>query len=149
VLDYQRHGAIISFVPSRAQWPRLTQTYQGTITMTTNITTLTRAAALSLALALPAVAGFGTSAFADDEYGSNRSPSILSSAQSVFAANPADTQLARATAAAKAASSTYAANRSTVMSDAKVGGVLDLNGQGGPQDQLGRQIYTPGSGTDW
>jgi len=35
------------------------------------------------------------------------------------------------------------------MSDAKVGGVLDLNGQGGPQDQLGRQIYTPGSGTDW
>jgi hypothetical protein len=117
--------------------------------MTTNISTLARAAALSLALAVPAAAGFATSAFADDEYGSNRSPSILSSAQSVFAANPADTPLARATAAAKAASSAYAANLSNVVSDGKVGGVLDLNGQGGPQDQLGRQIYAPGSGTDW
>jgi hypothetical protein len=117
--------------------------------MTTNISSLTRAAALSMALALPAIAGIATSAFADDEYGTNRSPVILESAQSAFAANAAETPLARATAAAKAASSTYAANRSTVASDAAVGGVLDLNGQGGPQDQLGREIYTPGYGTDW
>jgi hypothetical protein len=117
--------------------------------MTTNISNLARAAALSMALALPVVVGVATSAFADDEYGTNRSPIILESAQSAFAANPADTPLARATAAAKAASSTYAANRSHVASDVKVDGVLDLNGQGGPQDQLGREIYTPGSGTDW
>ena len=117
--------------------------------MTSNISSLARAAALSMALALPALAGAASSAFADDEYGTNRSPVILQSAQSAFAANPADTPLARATAAAKAASSTYAANRSNVASDAAAGRVLDLNGQGGAQDELGRQIYTPGSGTDW
>lgn len=119
------------------------------MTMTTNITSFARAAVLAMALAIPA-AGFATSAFADDEYGTNRTPSINQSARSVFASNPADTPLARATAAAKAASSSYAANPSNVASDAsKAGGVLDLNGQGGPQDQLGREIYTPGSGTDW
>jgi hypothetical protein len=44
---------------------------------------------------------------------------------------------------------TYAEDRSNVTPGATVGRVLDLNGQGGPQDQLGREIYTPGSGTDW
>ena len=116
--------------------------------MTTKISSVTRAAALSMALALPAIAGIATSAFADDEYGTNRSPVLLQSAQSAFG-NPAETPLARATAAAKSASSAYAANRSNVASDATVGRVLDLNGQGGAQDHLGRQIYTPGSGTDW
>ena len=117
--------------------------------MTTNIISFARAAALTMALAIPA-AGIATSAFADDEYSTNRTPTINPSARSVFASNPADTPLARATAAAKAASSAYAANPSNVASDAsKTGGVLDLNGQGGPQDQLGREIYTPGSGTDW
>jgi hypothetical protein len=117
------------------------------MTMTTNITSFARAAALATALAIPA--GFATSAFADDEYGTNRTPVINQSARSVFASNPADTPLARATAAAKAASSSYAANPSNVASDASKAGVLDLNGQGGPQDKLGREIYTPGSGTDW
>ena len=108
---------------------------------------LARAATLSLALAVPAM-GLAGAAHADDEYGTNRSPTILQSAQSAFA-NPAETPLARATAAAKAASSVYAANRSTVATDATVGGKLDLNGQGGKQDQLGQQIYHLGSGTDW
>ena len=117
--------------------------------MTTNLTSLARAATLAMALAIPAAAGFATSAFADDEYFTNRTPSINESARSVFASNPANTPLAQATAAAKAASSAYAANRSSVASDASKAGVLDLNGQGGPQDQLGREIYTPGSGTDW
>ena len=117
--------------------------------MTTNIISLARAAALSIALALPALAGIATSAFADDEYGTNRSPVILQSAKSAFAGNPTDTPLARATAAAKAASMTHAEDRSNVTSDATIGRVLDLNGQGGSQDQLGREIYTPGSGTDW
>ena len=119
--------------------------------MTTNLTSLARAAALAMALAIPAIAGIATSAYADDEYGTNRTPSINQSARSVFASNPADTPLARATAAARAAaSSAYAANPSSVASDAsKARGALDLNGQGGPQDQLGRQIYQPGVGTDW
>jgi hypothetical protein len=109
---------------------------------------LARAATLSLALAVPAMALTGA-AYADDEYGTNRGPVILESAQSAFPANLANTALARATAAAKAASQAYAANRSPVATDAAVGVALDLNGQGGAQDQLGRQIYTPGSGTDW
>ncbi|HJT05719.1 MAG TPA: hypothetical protein VJ747_02270 [Stellaceae bacterium] len=109
---------------------------------------LARVATLSLALAVPAMGLAGT-AQADDEYGSNRSPVILESAQSALAANPADTALARATAAAQAASAAYAQNRSHVATDATINGALDLNGQGGAQDQLGRQIYTPGSGTDW
>ena len=108
---------------------------------------LARAATLSLALAIPAM-GLAGAAHADDEYGTTRSPTILQSAQSAFA-NQAETPLARATAAAKAASSVYAANRSTVATDATAGGKLDLNGQGGKQDQLGQQIYHPGSGTDW
>ena len=117
--------------------------------MTTNIISLARATALSIALALPALAGIATSAFADDEYGTNRSPVILQSAQSAFAGNPTDTQLARATAAAKATSFKHAEDWSNVTSGATVGRALDLNGQRGPQDQLGREIYTPGSGTDW
>lgn len=108
---------------------------------------LARVATLSLALAVPAM-GLAGSAYADDEYGTNRSPTILQSAQSALA-NPADTPLARATAAAKAASQAYAQNRSHVATDATVGGALDLNGQGGAQDQLGREIYHPGTGTDW
>ena len=119
--------------------------------MTNNLTSLARAAALSMALATPAIAGIATSAYADDEYGTNRTPSINESARSVFASNPADTPLARATAAAKAAAaSAYAANPSNVATDAsKARGALDLNGQGGPQDRLDRQIYHPGTGTDW
>jgi hypothetical protein len=108
---------------------------------------LARVATLSLALAVPAI-GLAGAAHADDEYGTNRSPSILQSAQSAFA-NKSETPLARATAAAKAASSVYAANRSSVATDATVGGKLDLNGQGGAQDQLGQEIYHPGTGTDW
>lgn len=111
--------------------------------MTTNLTSLARAAALSMALAIPA-AGFATSAFADDEYGTNRSPSILESAQSFRVANPADTPLARATAQARAAASTVAttARNAPVVSN-------DLVGQGGHQDDLAREIYVPGTGTDW
>jgi hypothetical protein len=48
--------------------------------MTNKLTTLARTAALAMALAVP-TAGFATSGFADDEYGTNRSPVILQSAQ--------------------------------------------------------------------
>ncbi len=112
--------------------------------MTTKLTTLARTAALTMALAIPAAAGFAGSALADDEYGTNRSPSILSSAQSVHAANPADTPLARATAQAQAAASQVAMTARTAPVASN-----DLVGQGGPQDNLAREIYTPGYGTDW
>jgi len=111
---------------------------------------LARAAAISMGVVIPAVAGLAASAFAYDAFGGD--PAVIEqSAQSARYANPNDTPLARATAAAKAASSAYAANPSNVASDASAGrgGALDLNGQGGAQDQLDREIYHPGTGTDW
>lgn len=119
--------------------------------MSTNlrIATLARAAAIAAVVAVPAVPGIATSAYANDAFGSD--PAVVQqSARSAFYANPDETPLARATAAAQAVSSAFAANRSGVASDAlKAGGPVDLNGQGGQQDQLGREIYHPGSGTDW
>jgi len=109
------------------------------------IATLTRAAALSLALVIPAVAGLATAARADDEYGTNRGPSILQSAQSVRAADPTQTPLAVATAQARLAGSTVA----TTAPLAPIAGLTDLVGQGGRQDALARETYHPGSGTDW
>ena len=75
---------------------------------------------------------------------------IEQSARSARYANPNDTPLARATAAARATSSGYAANPSNVASDAsRAGRKLDLDGQGGAQDRFDREIYHPGTGTDW
>src|ERR1700720_27329 len=107
------------------------------------VATLARAAAISMAVVVPAVSGLATSAFAYDAFGGD--PAVVEqSARSARYANPNDTPLARATAAAKAISSGYAANPSNVASDAsKAGGALNLNGQGGRQDQLGREIYHP------
>ena len=117
--------------------------------MSTNfrLTVLARAAALSMAVVMPAIAGAATSAFAYDPLGGG-DPAVPS-AQSARNANPNDTPLARATAQAKAAASAYAANRSSVATDASQAGSSDLVGQGGPQDDLAREIYHPGSGTDW
>jgi hypothetical protein len=119
--------------------------------MSTNfrLTALARAAAISMAVVIPAIAGAATSAYAYDAFGGD--PALVEqSAQSARYANPNDTPLARATAQAKAAASAYAANRSSVASDAsKAGGSADLVGQGGPQDDLAREIYHPGTGTDW
>jgi hypothetical protein len=114
------------------------------------IASLARAAAISVAVILPAVSGAAMSAFAYDPAGGD--PTVeLQSAQSARYANPNDTPLARATAAAKAAAATtYAANPSNVASDAsKASGPLDLDGNSGAQDRLDREIYHPGTGTDW
>jgi hypothetical protein len=115
------------------------------------IATLARAAAISMAVVLPAVSDAATSAFASDPSGGD--PAVeMQSAQSARYGNPNDTPLARATAAAKAAAaSAYAANPSNVASDASKGRgrALDLDGQGGAQDQFDREIYHPGTGTDW
>jgi hypothetical protein len=118
--------------------------------MSTNfrLTALARAAAISMAVVIPAIAGAATSAYAYDAFGGD--PALVEqSAQSARYANPNDTPLARATAQAKAGASAYAANRSSVVSDASKAGSADLVGQGGPQDDLAREIYHPGTGTDW
>lgn len=115
------------------------------MTTNRNIASLSRAAAVALALAVPAIAGLTTTARADDEYGTNRSPSILQSAQSVFAADKSQTPLAVATAQAHVASSPVA----TTAARPPVTGVQDLVGQGGQQDSFARGEFHPGSGTDW
>ncbi len=121
--------------------------------MSTNfrLTALARAAAISIAVVIPAISGAVTSAYAYDAFGGD--PALVEqSAQSARYANPNDTPLAKATAQAKAAASAsaYAANRSSVASDAsKAVGSTDLVGQGGPQDDFAREIYHPGTGTDW
>jgi hypothetical protein len=119
--------------------------------MSTNfrLAALARAAAISMAVVIPAISGAATSAFAYDAFGGD--PALVEqSAQSARYANPNDTPLAKATAQAKAAASTYAANPPSVASDASKGvGSTDLVGQGGPQDDLAREIYHPGTGTDW
>ena len=109
------------------------------------IVSLSRAAAIALALVVPAVAGLTTVARADDEYGTNRSPSILQSAQSAFAADKTQTPLAVATAQAHVANSPIA----TTAGRPPVTGLNDLVGQGGQQDAFARGAFHPGSGTDW
>lgn len=116
--------------------------------MTTVLTAkcLGRAAALALILAAPALTN---SAHAFDPFGGDESL-ILKSAQSARYGDPADTALARATAEAKLRASTLAANSPLTASDTGAGrGLGDLVGQGGPQDELAREIHHPGTGTDW
>ena len=103
-----------------------------------------RAAALTLILAAPTLTN---AAYAFDPFGGDESL-VLKSAQSAQYSNPADMPLARATAQAKAR--VLAANPSENASDTpKLGGLADLLGQGGPQDELAREIHHPGTGTDW
>jgi hypothetical protein len=110
----------------------------------TTLSHMARTAALTLALVAPTLT---QAAYAFDPFGGDESL-VLKSAQSARAADPAETPLARATAAAQAR--TIAANRSATASDAPfAAGPVDLIGQGGRQDDLAREIYHPGSGTDW
>jgi hypothetical protein len=110
-----------------------------------HITSMSRAAVIALALAVPAIAGLTTTARADDEYGTNRSPSILQSAQSAVTADKTRTPLAVATAQAHVVTSPVATTAGTP----PVTGLNDLVGQGGPQDVFARGEFHPGSGTDW
>jgi hypothetical protein len=105
-----------------------------------------RAATLALMLAAPAVS---TSAYAFDPFGGDETV-VLKSAQSARYADPADTPLARATAQVRLRASPLASNATGNASDAPlIGGFRDLLGQGAQQDELAREIYHPGSGTDW
>jgi hypothetical protein len=103
-----------------------------------------RAAVLTLVLATPVLTN---AAYAFDPFGGDETL-VLKSAQSGRYDNPAGTPLARATAAAQAR--TMAANPSATASDAPfAAGHVDLLGQGGRQDEVARQTYHPGTGTDW
>ena len=113
---------------------------------------LARAAALAMALAIPAVSGLATSAFADDEYGVGTEHGALIR-QSAQNAPSFGTAFALATGRATQAQS-VAGNAGTsspaIRSDASAPTVKqDLLGTGGQQDNLAREIYHPGSGTDW
>ena len=106
---------------------------------------LARVATLSLALAVPAM-GLTGSAFADDGYGTGHEQLVQQSAQS--APSFAD---AFALATGHAQRQAIAKNAAApVASDAVVPMIKhDLLGTGGQQDNLAREIYHPGSGTDW
>ena len=105
-----------------------------------------RAAIMTLMLAAPALSN---AAYAFDPFGGDESV-VTRSAQSARYSSPADTPLAKATADAKARASTMAANPLDTVSDGSaMGGRVDLPGMGGQQDELAREIYHPGTGTDW
>lgn len=120
------------------------------------VSSLLRTAALSAALLIPAV-----SAFADDEYGTGHeavirqaaaAPAVapLSTAQSQALSDQFKLGQNDAFGASTAVRSYQSAQSSRVASTvATAGGQQDLVGQGGQQDQLAREIYHPGSGTDW
>ena len=112
--------------------------------------TLARAATLSLALAVPAVAGFAGIAHADDEYGTSHETLVQKSARSAPSFGDA---IAVATGHATR-SSVVARNAGVsappVSSDASAPAVRqDLLGTGGQQDDIARQTFHPGTGTDW
>jgi len=103
-----------------------------------------RVAVLTVVLATPVLAN---AAYAFDPFGGDETL-VLKSAQSGRYNNPGDTPLARATAAAQARKT--AASPSATASDAPfAAGPVDLLGSGGHQDELAREIYHPGTGTDW
>jgi len=105
-----------------------------------------RAAALALILAAPAVS---TAAYAFDPFGGDESL-VLNSARSGRYSNPAGTPLSMATVQAKLRASPLASNAAGIGADAPIArGLGDLVGQGGQQDELAREIYHPGTGTDW
>ena len=116
--------------------------------MSTNlgIATLARAATLSLALALPAVVGFAGAAHADDEYGTRHERLVMQSAQS---APSFGTAIGLATGQPQAQALARNAWQS-VRSDVSAPSIRqDLLGTGGQQDNVARETFHPGSGTDW
>ena len=105
-----------------------------------------RVAAVATALLIPAVSGLSTAAYADDEYGvatthgaliresAERAPSFANFAALALGQRP---------------SMTLATNAARSASDIPAVSKQDLLGTGGKQDDLAREIYQPGTGTDW
>lgn len=115
--------------------------------MSTNLrlSMLARAAALSLALA-----GFAGAAYADDEYDTGHEALVQQSARSAPSFGTAFALATGHAARTQAVARNAGHNAPAVASDASTGAVKqDLLGTGGQQDNLAREIYQPGSGTDW
>ena len=108
---------------------------------------LTRAATLSLALALPALAGFAGAAHADDEYGTGHERLVTQSAQS---APSFGTAVGLALGQPQAQETARNSQNVPVRTDVSApSGKQDLLGTGGQQDNIARETFHPGSGTDW
>jgi hypothetical protein len=113
--------------------------------MFTNIR-LARVAAVAATLLIPAVSGLSTAAYADDEYG-------VATAHGTLIRQSAESAPSFANVAALAIGQkpgmTMAMNATHSASDAPAAGKPDLLGTGGKQDELARETYQPGTGTDW
>jgi len=126
---------------------------------TLRITSLARAAALSLALVAP----LAVSAYADDEYGTQHEAVISQAASSIPSAPLSAAQINTLNDTFKVGQNdAFGGSRSSQLapvsqkymgrlatSGSAASGKLDVVGAGGEQDQLANQIYQPGSGTDW
>jgi hypothetical protein len=126
---------------------------------TLRLTSLARAAALSLALVAP----MAVTAYADDEYGTQHEMVIRQAASSTPSAALSVAQSNALSDAFKVGQNdAFGGSRSSqlapvaqsytgrVASNAgAASGKLDVVGAGGAQDELGNAIYHPGSGTDW
>jgi hypothetical protein len=109
---------------------------------------LARVATLSLALAIPAM-GLAGAAYADDEYGTGHERLVQQSARSAPSV-PDAFALATGQAQRQAIAKNSGTSQAPVASDAVAPTIKhDLVGSGGRQDSLAREIYHPGSGTDW
>jgi hypothetical protein len=126
---------------------------------TLRITSLARAAALSLALVAP----MAVTAYADDEYGTQHEAVIRQAASSSPSAPLSVAQVKALNETFKVGQNdAFGASRSSQLapvsqnymgrlatSGSAASGKLDVVGAGGEQDRLANQIYHPGSGTDW
>ena len=126
---------------------------------TLRITSLARAAALSLALVAP----LAVTAYADDEYGTQHEAVIRQAAKSTPSAPLSVAQLNALNDAFKVGQNdAFGASRSPQLapvaqsymgrlatSGSAASGKLDVVGAGGEQDQVANQIFHPGTGTDW
>jgi hypothetical protein len=113
---------------------------------------LARAAVLATALAIPAVSGLSTAAFADDEYGvaTGHGALIRQAAQNAPSFGQAYALATGQAAQSQAVAGNAGKSAQPVATDAAAPTVKqDLLGTGGQQDNLARQTYHPGSGTDW
>jgi len=126
---------------------------------TLRITSLARAAALSLALVAP----IAVTAYADDEYGTQHEAVIAQAASSIPSAPLTAAQVNVLSDAFKVGQNdAFGGSRSSQLapvsqnymgklatSGSAASGKLDVVGAGGEQDRLANEIYHPGSGTDW
>lgn len=126
---------------------------------TVRITSLARAAALSLALVAP----MAVTAYANDEYGTQHETVISQAAASVPGAPLSAAQYSTLSDTFKLGQNdAFGAARSSQLAPVAqsymgrlasnagaASGKLDVVGSGGSQDQLANAIFHPGNGTDW